>query len=403
MSAMKPASRLRAMGEMRILVVDADGTQRNHPASALPTLLRAGDLVVVNDAATLPASLAAKTSCGEPIELRLASALDTGPTNGRVRFTAALLGAGDYQTRTEDRPLPPRVSPGDILTVGPALVARVLSLSPISRRLLDIELSLPDDSAASPLEPAAGSPKPVALSLLLAALYAHGTPIQYAHVPSPLPLWDVQNPWAGRPWAVEMASAGRALRVETLVAMRKRGIEVAFITHAAGLSATGDDAIDASLPLPERFEVGEDAARAVARTKARGGRVIAIGTSVVRALESAARLSNDGSVVRSSGITSLLMSPDMPRLAVDAVLTGVHESDTTHFTLLGAFSRRRHLDAALSCAVRDGLLGHELGDFWLVWGERAGATAFVAPRERVTSWWASCAAGVRAWSATFAA
>lgn len=386
MTPMKPASRPRSMGELRILVVDADGTQHNEPASSLPALLRAGDLVVVNDASTLPASLAAQTSRGEPIELRLASAPDS--TNGRVRFTAAVLGAGDYRTLTEDRPLPPPISPGDILTVGPALIARVLSLSPISPRLIEIELSSP------------GHPDP---SLVLAALYAHGTPIQYAHVPDALSLWDVQNAWAGRPWAVEMPSAGRALRIETLVAMRKRGIEVAFITHAAGLSATGDDAIDASLPLPERFEVGEDAARAVARTKARGGRVIAIGTSVVRALESAARLSSDGSVAASSGITTLLMSPGMPRLVVDAVLTGVHESDTTHFTLLGAFSRRRHLDAALSRAIHDGLLGHELGDFWLVWGERAGATAFVAQRERVTSWWASCAAGVRAWSATFAA
>lgn len=386
MSAMKPASRPRSMAEARILVVDGDGAQHNQPASSLPSLLRAGDLVVVNDASTLPASLAARTSRGEPIELRLASALD--PTDHRVRFTAALLGAGDYQTRTEDRPLPPPVSPGDILTVGPALVARVLSLSPISPRLLDIELTSP------------GHPDP---SLVLAALYTHGKPIQYAHVPDPLALWDVQNAWAGRPWAVEMPSAGRALRIETVVAMRERGIEVAFITHAAGLSATGDAAIDASLPLPERFEVGDEAARAVARTKARGGRVIAIGTSVVRALESAARLSNDGSVVASSGITTLLMSPDMPRLVVDAVLTGVHESDTTHFTLLGAFSRRRHLDAALSRAVRDGLLGHELGDFWLVWGERAGATASVAPSDRASSWWASCAAGVRAWSATFAA
>jgi S-adenosylmethionine:tRNA ribosyltransferase-isomerase len=180
-----------------------------------------------------------------------------------------------------------------------------------------------------------------------------------------------------------MPSAGRALRAETLLALRRRGVEIAVVTHAAGLSATGDPAIDARLPLPERFEVPDETARAVLRAKARGGRVLAIGTSVVRALESAAHeatRSGAGPIAGLAGTTQLLLHPGTQRLVVDGLLTGVHESDTTHFGLLGAFASRGVLDAALRRAEHHGLLGHEFGDAWLVWGSRAGASRLPATR-----------------------
>lgn len=352
--------------------------------------------MVVNDAATLPASLVARDTRGDLLEVRLVGALDPGA--GTVRYRAALLGGGDHRVRTEDRAPPPHVAVGEELRIGPELVARVIAVSAFSARLVDLELAIGrSDRRASTDERAA----------IWAALYRAGIPVQYAHVPSPLALWDVQNVWAGRPWAVEMPSAGRALRYQTLIALRKRGIEIASVTHAAGLSSTGDPGIDARLPLPERFEVPAATAQAIARTKGRGGRVIAVGTSVVRALESAARLSGAGALRAASGTTELLLGPGAPLAVVDALLTGVHESETTHFMLLGAFASRPLLEAALRAAEREGFLGHELGDAWLVWRDpglrdvdsRGVTTRPVAPQEQG----ARCASSARAASATFAA
>lgn len=382
---MRIADHPRSARQLRVLVVDAvTGAQEIRPASSLPELLEPGDLVVVNDAATLPASLPARAPSGESIELRLVGGVE--PEGSAVHFTAALLGAGDYRTRTEDRPPPAAVGVGDMLAVGDELVARVLAISSLADRLLHIELQLRDARAER--------------SAVWAAIYRAGKPVQYAHVPVPLALWDVQNVWAARPWAVEMPSAGRALDARALAALRARGVGLASVTHAAGLSATGDPDIDARLPLPERFEVPEATARAIVRAKARGGRVLAVGTSVVRALESAARASGDGPLRGASGTTDLLLGPGTRRALVDGVLTGVHESDTTHYSLLGAFAGSEVLASALETAERDDLLGHEFGDAWLVWG--SPATDIVAQRERTASIPLSASAGCSS-SATVAA
>jgi S-adenosylmethionine:tRNA ribosyltransferase-isomerase len=351
---MKPATRPRGFRKLRILVVGAvdgdgagdgqSGATETRPARALPDLLRDGDLVVVNDASTLPASLYARTASGEALELRLVGATDVD--GSAVHFTAAVLGSGDCHTRTEDRPAPPCLSAGDDLAIGDELVAHVLARSVLSDHLVHVELGLHEAMA----DPAA----------VWAALYRAGRQVQYAHVPEPLALWDVQNAWAGRPWAVEMPSAGRALDIGTLLALRARGVEVAVITHAAGVSATGHPEIDARLPLPERFEVSEATARAVNRTRARGGRVIAIGTSVVRALESASRASGppiDGALQAAAGVTDLLLGPSIPRQVVDAVLTGVHQSDWCGASAWSDASRRSSPSSASSASsASDALL-----------------------------------------------
>ena len=321
-------------------------------------LVAPGDLVVVNDAATLPATLPARDAHGAFVELRLVGALDAPA--GSVAFRAALLGAGDHRTRTEDRPAPPPVTVGDILLVGDELTARVLAVASFSDRLVDVTLGMP-----GPADPAA----------VWAALYRLGKPVQYAYVSRPLALWDVQNVWAGRPWAVEMPFAGRALRIGTLLALRRRRVEIATVTHAAGLSATGDPAIDARLPFPERFEVPEATARAILRTRARGGRG-------GHQRDARARVGG-GALGRgaAAGTTDLLLGPGTRLVVVDALLTGVHESDTTHFQLLGAFADRAVLEAALTTAEQEGFLGHELGDTWLVWRDRlrgASSATFAA-------------------------
>jgi S-adenosylmethionine:tRNA ribosyltransferase-isomerase len=311
------------------------------PSAELASAFEPGDLLVVNDAATLPASMFAKTERGEDLELRLVTSI------GDARWTVALLGSGDYRTRTEDRPPPPLVDSGDRLFVGP-LVATVSRLR--TPRLADVELRLEQRPRAP-------------LAEIWAALYQVGRPVQYAHVPDPLALWDVQNVYAGRPWAVEMPSAGRVLRVETLLELRRRGVEIASVTHAAGLSSIGDVSVDAMLPLPERFEVTEKTWEAIAAARRHGGRVVAVGTSAARALEGAARAG------ARSGITDLRLGPGTRRAIVDAVLTGVHDVDTSHYALLGAFAKPEVLARALARAEREGLLGHELGDACLVWGE----------------------------------
>lgn len=323
--------------DARLLVLEASsGRLLDRAIGDLPDLLLPGDLLVLNDAATLPASLPALTSDGQAVELRLA-----GPSDGDL-WPAVVLGAGDWRTRTEDRPAPPALAPGDRLAIaGAALEAEVVGQGPVSPRLVRIRF---DRAGAA----------------LWRALYRAGRPVQYAHHAADLALWSVQTVYAGRPWAVEMPSAGRPLDWRTLGALRQRGVELAWLTHAAGLSATGDPAIDAALPLPERYDIPPATAAAVARARAAGRRVIAVGTTVVRALEGAAR---SGAL---SSITSHLVGPDTPLRAVDGVLTGIHAPGESHYRLLGAFAPDRALSGAARHAGAAGYLPHELGDLCLI-------------------------------------
>src|SRR5207244_7687405 len=116
--------------------------------------------------------------------------------------------------------------------------------------------------------------------------YAAGRPVQYAYRREPLDLWTVQTAYAARPWAAEMPSAGRALTWDVLLALRRAGVAIARLTHAAGLSSTGDDVLDRALPWPERYELPRATIEGIATTRVRGGRVIAVGTAGGRARES---------------------------------------------------------------------------------------------------------------------
>jgi S-adenosylmethionine:tRNA ribosyltransferase-isomerase len=312
-----------------------DGAVAHARLDDLPSLLAPGDLLVVNDAATLPASLPLVLPSGARAELRLVRARDAG-----CRWQAVLMGAGDWRTPTEKRPLPePVMAPSELLVAG--LPALIVEVSPRHPRLVEIEILADVDSIWS-------------------AIYRQGRPIQYAHVPEPLALWSVQTPFAARPWAVEAPSAGLPLDWELLTALRARGVTLAALSHGAGLSSTGDAALDAALPLPERFEVPPPTLLALARARAHQKRVIAVGTSVVRALESAATLE------RSHGDTELVIGPGYRLRAVDGLLTGMHEPTASHFALLQAFVARPLLDAAYAEAERAGYLGHEFGDANLI-------------------------------------
>ena len=328
---------------VRLVALDrAAGRVALHAFSALPRLLRAGDLVVVNDAATMPASLPGRTAAGEVFELRLSA-----PVEGE-HLVGVLFGAGDWRTRTEDRPPPPRVEVGQRVAVGP-LSATVTA---VRGRLVELDAG------------GAGGEHDARRDALWQALYASAAPVQYAHRRDALALWSVQTAYAARPWAVEMPSAGRPLTWDVLLELRRRGIGVATLTHAAGLGSTGDAALDEQLPWPERYEVPERTAAAIAAARAGGHRVIAVGTTVVRALEASAGRAG-------IGVATLVLGPPgsvtrrRPRVA-SGLVSGLHVPGESHFELLRAFAPAEQLDRVLSLARAAGLSGHELGDACLI-------------------------------------
>ncbi len=360
----------------RLLVVDparpgfVEGT-----IGELRAWLRAGDLLVVNDAATLPASLRGVTAAGEPVEARLAG------REGDGCWRAALFGAGDWRRRTEDRPAPPRVGAGEVLRFdATGGSGRGASADARGCRASEGESEGVGQGTASALLRATvtgvdtTSARLVSLCFeakggaLWRALYRAGRPVQYAHTARPLALWHVQTAYAARPWAAEAPSAGFALTWELLLDLRRRGVALAHLTHAAGLSSTGDGELDARLPLAESYEVPEETVRAVELARERGGRVVAVGTTVARALEGDAA-GHGGRLVAGAGTTELRLGPGVRRGVVDAILSGVHDPGTSHFDLLEAFAPRDLLLAATAYAEERGFEGHEFGDAMLVLGK----------------------------------
>ncbi|HEX6763983.1 MAG TPA: S-adenosylmethionine:tRNA ribosyltransferase-isomerase [Polyangiaceae bacterium] len=333
---LEPATHPRGVLAERLLHVDARArTFATYPFTRLPSLLEAGDLVVLNDAATLPASL---RTTNHDAELRLLSREPDGT------FRAVAFGAGDFRTKTEERPLPPRFDRGSVLRFG-ALSAEVVGIDAHEARWLTLRFDREG-------------------SELLTALYAAGRVVQYSYVEEPLELWDVQNRYASRPWAFEVPSAGRPLTFGTFGELRARGIGLAVLTHAAGLSSTGSASLDRRLPVPEQSDIPKETVSAVENTKARGGRVIAVGTTVVRALEGRALESQRLSAGRNE--TSLVIGAGFHPRIVDGLVTGLHEPGTSHFALLEAFAERALLVRALERASSEGFLQHEFGDSMLV-------------------------------------
>jgi S-adenosylmethionine:tRNA ribosyltransferase-isomerase len=333
------AARSNPLDERLLVVRPARDSFADARVRDLPGLLRKGDLVVVNDARTIPASLAGTGPGGAALEARLAG------QSGARAFRAVLFGAGDWRTKTEDRPPPPLVRAGDPLRlVGlPARVVRVLGPSP---RLIEVEFDID-------------------VGAMWRGIHARGAYVQYAYTLEARAPWDAQTPFAGEPWASEMPSAGRPLRFELLAALTGHGVGLARVTHAAGLSSTGDPVLDAALPLPERYRVPRETVDAIARTRRDGGRVLAIGTTVVRALEGAAQAAG-GALAAGEGTTELVIGPGFRPRVVDGLFTGLHERGASHFSLLAAFAPRPLLLRAYDHAEREGYLCHELGDSSLV-------------------------------------
>jgi S-adenosylmethionine:tRNA ribosyltransferase-isomerase len=339
----------------KLLVVDGRGRITHAPRSRFVDFLTIGDLVIANDAATLPASLhGVHLPSAAPIEVRLAGrgSIDVSDVQS---FTAIAFGAGDFRTRTEDRPPPPQLMRGDRLALGP-LSATVEDLLGHPRL---VRLRFSGSSAA-----------------IWEGLARHALPIQYAHMREPLSLWDVWTPLAAAPFAFEPPSAGFVLDWAAISAFRRRGIGFATITHAAGISSTGDSALDRRLPFPEPYRITAKTAAAIIRAKREGRRVVAIGTSVVRALEHAG--GRNGIVRPGERVADQRIGPATPLRVVNAVLSGTHEPEGSHYQVLRAFLDDETLadvDAELEmCAYRT----HEFGDSVLIDRAREGRVATAA-------------------------
>ena len=326
--------------DARLLIVDAFGHIEHAPRARWLDWLQRGDVVVANDAATLPASLhGVHRRTGAPIEARLAAWRGSEAARSII-FDAIVFGAGDWRTPTERRPPPPALAPGDVLQLGPLVATMQTSLG--HPRLVELSFAMPR-------------------AAFWRGLAAHGRPVQYAHLREPLALWDAWTPIAAQPLAFEAPSAGFVLDWRTLAQMRARGMRFATLTHAAGLSSSGDPLLDARLPLDEAYRIPARTAEMIAT---RAGRVIAIGTTVVRALEHAAR--DDRMVRRGHGIATQRIGAHTRLRVVDALVTGTHEPGSSHHELLRAFADDDVLTRATEALERQRYRTHEFGDSMLV-------------------------------------
>ncbi|MGW6916502.1 S-adenosylmethionine:tRNA ribosyltransferase-isomerase [Kitasatospora sp. NPDC054939] len=332
LSARAPAeARGSARDDVRMLVGHRAGAIVEHRRfGELPEVLRPGDLLVVNDSATLPAALPGRLPDGTPVALHLSSAQPDGHGTHLVELRRIVPGAAAAYYPPGESPARP-----GLRVALPAGAAAELA-APFTARLWYAGLDLP--------EPLTGY------------LERHGRPIRYGYVDRDWPLDAYQTVFARVPGSSEMPSAARPFTADTLAALAVRGVLTAPVTLHTGVASP--EAHEA--PYAERFHVPAGTAALVGRVRAAGGRVVAVGTTVVRALESAA--GPDGTVHEADGWTELVLTPERGVRAVDGLLTGWHEPRASHLHLLAAVAGRRLLRRCYAEAVQHRYLWHEFGD-----------------------------------------
>jgi S-adenosylmethionine:tRNA ribosyltransferase-isomerase len=295
----------------------------------LPALLEPGDLVVVNTSATLPARLTAVRADGVGVPLHVAGTLEDGSWVVEVR-------------RPDNDGPDLRVEPGAVLALPGGVRLHLLGGHPDPRHPSRLWRARPEP--------------PVAVAELLAR---HGQPIRYGYLTGTFPLAAYQTVYATEPGSAEMASAGRPFSESVLVRLMARGIPVVPIVLHAGVSSPELH----EPPTPERFVVPEVTARLVTSTRRAGRRVVAVGTTVTRALETAT--DDDGATHPARGWTDLVLGPDRPARAVSGLITGLHAPEASHLRLLEAVAGTELVAAAYRAAVAGHYLWHEFGDSML--------------------------------------
>jgi len=306
--------------DVRLLVTSAQGHIVHGHFRELPRFVQAGDVFVLNQSATIPAALTALRPNGERVQLHLST---------RLPADLFLVEARSAQVGAQE---PLRLAGGGLVEF----------LTPYlqSRRLWVARLYLPTD--------------------FFSYMGRYGQPISYRHAAGPWPLSTYQNVYAVEPGSAEMPSAGRPLTQRMLGRLRAMGVEIAFITLHAGVSSLERD----EPPFEEQYSVPAETADIVGRARRTGRRIIAVGTTVVRALESS--LDAKGSVVASQGWTDLVITPRRGISAVDGLLTGFHEPQSSHLAMLEAIAGRGAIAASYRAALSRGYLWHEFGDSQLV-------------------------------------
>jgi S-adenosylmethionine:tRNA ribosyltransferase-isomerase len=314
--------------EVRMLVTYRESRRLVHTRFRdLPDFLAPGDLLVVNTSATLPAAVPAQRTSGDQIELHLSTPQPGAEADRWVvelRRDGAKLSLGRAETLT--------------LPAG----GRAKLLAPLvpGSRLWIAELDLPEP--------------------LLPYLVRQGRPIRYPYVPDEHPLSAYQTVFATEPGSAEIPSAGRPFSHELVTALVARGVLIAPIVLHTGVSSLeeGED------PYPERFRVPPETARLVNAVRGWGARVIAVGTTVVRALETVAQ--PDGTLTPKEGWTHLVVTPERGLWAIDGLLTGWHEPTSSHLDIVRAAAGEELLGRSYHAALRRSYRWHEFGDSHLI-------------------------------------
>jgi S-adenosylmethionine:tRNA ribosyltransferase-isomerase len=325
-----PEERGLARDEVRLMVARrGDSSIEHHRFLDLPDLLSPGDLVVVNTSATMPAAIGAHRAGGAPLTVHVAMPAPDGP--GPDWWLIELRSAGGAEPLRDGRA-------GERLRLDGGATAELVAPYATGGRLwlARIDVPLPDHHAN------------------------HGRPIRYGYVPEEWPLGAYQTVYAREPGSAEMPSAGRPFTAQLMARLAAAGILVAPIVLHTGVSSPERH----EPPLPERYAVPLATARLVNAVRWWGGRVIAVGTTVVRALETV--VAPDGGVEAGAGWTSLVITPKRGLRAIDGLITGWHEPRASHLQLLEAAAGEELLHRSYDAALEHGYLWHEFGDSHLV-------------------------------------
>lgn len=323
--------------QVRLLVIDRATSHIDHTRfDKIDKYLRPGDLLVFNSSRTLPASLRGcecSAAHGPCMEVRLAERLPDGSW-----LALLLCEQGD--------PFGCGLRAGMQIEFAEGLAATVLERDANIPRLWKMRFSI------SGIE-------------LVDLIYRLGKPIRYEYVSAPWDLDYYQTVYATEPGSAEMPSAGRAFTWKLLLDLKRRGIDSAYVVLHAGLSSYMDDELDRqNLASEEEYFVSRITARKINQAREKGGRIIAVGTTVVRALESAA--TENGSVTEAHGYTRLKIDHQHRLRSVKGLLTGLHEPEASHLDLLSAFLPAERIHAAYREAIARRYLWHEFGDLNLI-------------------------------------
>lgn len=324
---MPPERRGLRRDHVKLMIQDRQTGQTNHDIFFnLDLYLSKGDVVVLNSSRTVPAILLAdlyrnKNCIQKGIEVRLARR-----KNGHT-WEALAVSAG--------------IKNGDFLVLSSTLHG-VVSRASTNTPFITIQFSKQGTA-------------------LYDEIYALGEPVRYEYINNPWELNYYQTVFATQPGSVEMPSAGRAFSWELLFKLQKKGIHLVFIQLHTGLSYLLDDKWDHS-PTEnyEEYNISKEAWDTILRAKVERRRVIAVGTTVVRAMETAAL---DGCL---QGWTNLYIKPTYNLKIADGIITGLHEPEASHLDLLSAFTEKDLLCNAYQEALKEGYLWHEFGDMNLI-------------------------------------